>query len=89
MAHYCCYLFFQSAALQQASHQIADLIFGGFLVVLGLILFIYDLEMGLFPFGKSMAHAFACKGSAPWLLAFAFALGFSTAIAEPALITIA
>jgi len=36
-----------------------------------------------------MAHGFARKGSLFWLLVFAFALGFSTTVAEPALIAIA
>ncbi len=36
-----------------------------------------------------MAHDFARKGSLPWLIAFAFALGFGTTFAEPALIAIA
>lgn len=81
--------FFQLVVLQQTLPQIAELIFGGLLVVLGLTLFIYGLEMGLFPIGESMAHAFARKGSLPWLLVFAFALGFGTTIAEPALIAIA
>jgi hypothetical protein len=36
-----------------------------------------------------MAHAFARKGSLGWLLAFAFALGFGTTAAEPALMAIA
>jgi len=45
--------------------------------------------MGLFPIGESMAHDFARKGSVFWLLSFAFALGFSTTVAEPALIVIA
>ena len=58
-------------------------------VVLGLTFFIFGLEQGLFPIGESMAHAFASKGSAFWLLTFAFALGFGTTIAEPALIAIA
>jgi len=81
--------FFQLFVLQQALPQIANLIFGGLLVVAGLTLFIYGLEMGLFPIGESMAHAFARKGSVPWLLAFAFVLGFGTTIAEPALIAVA
>ena len=34
------------------------------------------------------AHAFARKGSIAWLLVFAFALGFGTTVAEPALIAI-
>ena len=45
--------------------------------------------MGLFPIGESMAHAFARKGSVSWLLLFAFALGFGTTVAEPALIAVA
>lgn len=36
-----------------------------------------------------MARAFARKGSLLWLLLFAFALGFGTTIAEPALIAVA
>jgi hypothetical protein len=45
--------------------------------------------MALFPIGESMAHEFARKGSLFWLLVFAFALGFGTTVAEPALIAIA
>jgi len=44
--------------------------------------------MGLFPIGEDMAYAFANKGSVFWLLLFAFALGFGTTIAEPALIAV-
>jgi hypothetical protein len=35
-----------------------------------------------------MAQAFARKGSIFWLVAFAFALGFGTTVAEPALIAV-
>jgi hypothetical protein len=45
--------------------------------------------MGLFPLGESLAFAFARKGSLTWLLIFAFALGFGTTVAEPALIAVA
>ena len=44
--------------------------------------------MALFPIGESMAQALTRKGSLFWLLIFAFFLGFSTTIAEPALIAI-
>ena len=81
--------FFQLAVLQQPLPNLADLLVGTVLVVLGLTLFIRGLELGLFPFGESMAYAFARKGSVFWLLAFAFALGFGTTIAEPALIAVA
>jgi hypothetical protein len=36
-----------------------------------------------------MAYDFARKGSLVWLLIFAFALGFGTTVAEPALIAVA
>ena len=51
--------------------------------------FVRGLDLGLFPFGQSLAQAFARKGSLGWLLAFAFALGFGTTAAEPALTAIA
>lgn len=81
--------FFQLAVLQQPIPDLVGLIFGIILVLFGLTFFIYGLEMGLFPIGESMAHAFAKKGSVFWLLVFAFALGFGTTVAEPALIAVA
>jgi hypothetical protein len=80
--------FFQLVVLQQPIPNLFDLLFGTLFVVLGLTFFIYGLEMGLFPIGESMARAFASKGSVSWLLLFAFALGFGTTVAEPALIAI-
>ncbi len=82
-------LFFQYFVLQQALPNVGQLILGVVFVVLGLTFFIHGLEQGLFPIGESMAHAFARKGSAFWLLSFAFCLGFGTTVAEPALIAVA
>ncbi len=81
--------FFQLVVLQQPLPNLTRLLTGLLMVVVGLGFFIRGLEMGLFPIGESMAHAFARKGSVFWLLLFAFALGFGTTIAEPALIAIA
>ncbi|OMH34069.1 DUF1538 domain-containing protein [Motiliproteus sp. MSK22-1] len=81
--------FFQLFVLQQPLPDLIGLITGVLFVVLGLTFFIYGLEMGLFPIGESMAHAFARKGSVKWLLVFAFSLGFGTTVAEPALIAVA
>lgn len=80
--------FFELAVLRQPIPGMLDLLVGLVLVVLGLTLFIFGLEMGLFPIGESMANAFARKGSVSWLLIFAFALGFGTTVAEPALIAV-
>ena len=52
-------------------------------------MFMQGLEMALFPLGENMAQALTRKGSLFWLLVFAFTLGFSTTVAEPALIAIA
>ncbi|MBT8135994.1 MAG: DUF1538 domain-containing protein [Gammaproteobacteria bacterium] len=81
--------FFQVAILRQPVPDFVGIMVGFVLVLVGLSLFIQGLEIGLFPLGESMAHAFARKGSVLWLLLFAFALGFGTTIAEPALIAIA
>lgn len=80
--------FFQIFVLQQPLPNLIDVLFGSFLVVFGLMLFVMGLEMGLFPIGENMAQALARKGSLFWLLVFAFSLGFSTTIAEPALIAV-
>jgi len=81
--------FFQIIVLQQPIPNFLDLLVGFLLVVLGLTLFVHGLKMGLFPLGESMARSFAAKGSLSWLLLFAFALGFGTTVAEPALIAVA
>ncbi len=81
--------FFQIVVLKQPLPQMGEVLFGALLVVVGLSLFIQGLEMGLFPIGEAMARALARKGSLFWLLFFAFALGFSTTVAEPALIAVA
>jgi hypothetical protein len=59
------------------------------IVAIGLALFIRGLELGIFPIGEGLAVDFAKKGSVFWLLLFAFTIGFSTTVAEPALIAIA
>jgi len=81
--------FFQIVVLQRPFPNLETTIVGLLLVMVGLALFLRGLEMALFPIGESMAGAFARKGSLVWLLLFAFALGFGTTVAEPALIAIA
>ena len=82
-------VFFQSVVIQQPFPQIGEIILGLLFVIAGLMLFVEGLEIGLFPIGEAMAYALAKKGSLMWLLIFSFVLGFSTTIAEPALIAVA
>ena len=84
--------FFQLIVIRQPlpdGISFSDLWIGLFSVLIGLTLFIKGLQIGLFPMGESLAHAFAKKSSVISLLVFAFALGFGTTVAEPALIAVA
>ncbi len=81
--------FFQLVVLQQPFPNLGGVIFGMVLVVFGLMFFIEGLEIGLFPIGENLSYALAKKGSVFWLMTFSFFLGFSTTIAEPALIAVA
>lgn len=80
-------------------------IFGFVAVILGLALFLVGLERALFPLGKLMAiqltnpeFIFGAVETAEqvlnwhdykWVYIFAFSLGFSTTLAEPALLAVA
>ncbi len=81
-------LFFQLLVLKQPMPNLFGLLLGFACVVAGLSLFIYGLNLGLFPIGEEMAYALSRKGSLLWLILFAFSLGFGTTIAEPALIAV-
>lgn len=81
--------FFQIVVLQQPFPNMFDVIVGMVFVLIGLMLFIEGLEIGLFPIGENLSYSLVKKGSLFWLLLFSFLLGFSTTIAEPALIAVA
>ncbi len=80
---------FQIFVVKQPVSGFWSLLIGGLLVVAGLAFFIFGLRIALFPIGENLAHALAKKGSAFWLFAFSFVLGFGTTIAEPALLAVA
>ena len=80
---------FQVFVLGRPVEEFLALSRGIVFVVMGLTLFIYGLELALFPIGEALAHALAKRGSVTLLVAFAFLLGFGTTIAEPALIAVA
>jgi hypothetical protein len=82
-------LIFQLLVIKKPLPDPAHLISGSLFLIIGLTLFVQGLELSLFPLGEDMAYDFARKGSLFWLLLFAFCLGFSAAIAEPALIAAA
>ncbi len=81
--------FFQFVIFRQPLPDFESILLGLVFVVLGLAMFIHGLETSLFPIGEDMANALTAKASVPWLLVFAFGLGFGTTVAEPALIAVA
>ncbi|MCO4846251.1 MAG: DUF1538 domain-containing protein [Sulfurovum sp.] len=80
---------FQGVIIRTVPDNITSIVIGLTIVAVGLALFIRGLELGIFPIGEGLAVDFAKKGSVFWLLLFAFTIGFSTTVAEPALIAIA
>ena len=95
---------FQRLVIGQPLANGKQIIVGFVFVVVGLGLFLLGLEKSLFPLGKLMAEQltdpaflFATAGKAVsdliwqdyfWVYLFAGAIGFSTALAEPALIAV-
>jgi len=94
---------FQFAVLRRPLRQPRKIVVGFGYVLVGLTLFLVGLEQALFPIGRSMAEQFTAPEflgvsaaetivdwrDYTWVYAFAFAIGFSTTIAEPALIAVA
>jgi len=96
---------FQLLVLRQKVPHLKQVLVGFVYVLVGLTLFLVGLEVALFPIGKLMAQqltdpdfiqraADAVSGKLAWndyawVYLFAAAIGFSTTIAEPALIAVA
>lgn len=81
--------FFQFVIVQQPVPDMVEKLLGLVLVLLGLTLFLAGLSLSLFPLGERLAEEFARRASLWLLLAFAFAVGFGSTVAEPALIAVA
>jgi hypothetical protein len=93
---------FRLLVLRQPVAGLGKILVGFVYVLIGLTLFLVGLQEALFPIGRSMAqqltaHAFDDAGTGAahnwatylWIYVFAAAIGFSTTIAEPALIAVA
>ena len=96
---------FQFLIIRKPIPNMAKVLMGFAYVLIGLSLFLLGLEKALFPLGRLMAEQltnpeFIAQGLAQaeqvlrwqdykWVYVFAFAIGFSTTIAEPSLIAVA
>ena len=81
--------FFQYAVIKKSVPHLPKIVTGIVMVILGLYAFIVGLEMGLFPIGESIAYALTSMNNNGLIYLFAFLIGFSTTMAEPALLAIA
>ncbi len=82
-------LFFQYGVIKKHIENIKTIFLGFILVIIGLYAFILGLELGLFSLGESMAYQLTQNANTWVIYTFAFAIGFSTTMAEPALMAIA
>ncbi|MDE9450502.1 DUF1538 domain-containing protein [Aliiroseovarius sp. Z3] len=91
-------IFFQAVVLRKPVPHLRSVLVGGVYVVLGLGLFLFGLKEALFPLGEAMARQLTNPdflgdptdwSAHGWTYLFAFAIGFSTTIAEPSLIAVA
>jgi hypothetical protein len=95
---------FQFLVIRKPVKNLKKVLIGLFYVIVGITLFLLGLEEALFPLGKLMAQQLtdpAFIGAMThaagelewsdyyWVYIFAFAIGMSTTIAEPALIAVA
>jgi hypothetical protein len=81
--------FFQYAVIKKSVPHLPKIITGIIMVILGLYAFIVGLEMGLFPIGESIANDLTSQDNNLLIYLFGFMIGFSTTMAEPALLAIA
>ena len=81
--------FFQYAIIQKKVPHLPKIVVGIIMVILGLYAFIVGLEMGLFPIGESIANDLTRQDNNLLIYLFGFMIGFSTTMAEPALLAIA
>ena len=91
-------VFFQVVICRQPLPRPGRILFGFFLVLVGMACFLGGLDLALFPIGRSMALQLANAAQSQagggwtayaWVYLFAFCLCFSTTIAEPSLIAVA
>ncbi len=81
--------FFQYVVLKKKVENLKEVLIGFGLVIIGLYAFVLGLEMGLFTLGETMAFQLTQQNNNIIIYTFAFAIGFSTTMAEPSLIAIA
>lgn len=76
---------FQALVIGEPMPDMERRMAGAASVLIGMTLFVKGLETSIFPLGEVIADTLARRGSLVLLIAFGFALGFGSTVAEPAL----
>jgi hypothetical protein len=82
-------LVFQLLVFRSMPDGPLELVAGLLIVAAGIALFLYGLDLSIFPVGKNLANQFVRSGALGLLLPFGFAIGFAASVAEPAVIAVA
>jgi hypothetical protein len=80
---------FQLLVFRSMPDNPLELVAGLLIVAVGIALFLYGLDLSIFPVGKNLANQFVRSGALGLLLPFGFAIGFAASVAEPAVIAVA
>ncbi|WP_084442776.1 DUF1538 family protein [Arthrobacter sp. CAL618] len=67
---------FQVFVFRSVADEPGVLLAGLFIVTVGVVLFLYGLDLSIFPVGKNLANQFVRRGALSLLLPFGFAIGF-------------
>jgi len=73
----------QFTFVQASSGTFVQFLIGVVLVIVGMIFFLFGIEVGILPAGKTVGAGLTERGSLWLIIAVAFLIGFSTTIAEP------
>jgi len=69
--------------IQMPTAVLVQFIFGAFMVMGGMILFLFGVRIGILPMGQAIGAELPQRRSIPYIIAIAFLVGFSITVAEP------
>jgi hypothetical protein len=79
----------QITLVQAPAIQFLQFIFGSLLVVCGLVLLFFGVDLGILPMGRFIGSEMPRKGSVTLIVGIGFLMGFATTIAEPDVLVLA
>ncbi|MDP3878731.1 MAG: DUF1538 domain-containing protein [Dehalococcoidales bacterium] len=78
----------QFALVKMPANLFLQFIIGAIMVIAGMILFLFGVEIGILPMGKALGSELPKRGSLSLVIGIAFLIGFTATIAEPDVIVL-